>query len=396
MLRREDWMDIQARVEEGTYLKDIAAELGVHPRTIRRALQRGGPPSGKRPKRATKLDPYKAEIDRLLAAGVWNTVVILREIQQRGYAGGASRLRDYVRPKRPLRAQRATVRFETAPGKQLQNDWGEVSTVIGGEQRKVFFSVSTLGFSRRFHFWGSDSQDAEHTYEGLIRAFEHFGGAPAEVLVDNQKAAVIRHRIGEAVEFHPGFLDLAAHYGFRPRACRPYRARTKGKDERMVGYIKHHFFVRYREFEDLGHLNRQAEQWLAEEADQRRHGTVHEVVAQRFAREAPALQVLPAVRFDTSYRELRYVAWDAYVEVRGNRYSVSDALCGQAVSVRISLDGVLSIYDMQDQKVCEHRLQPASEGWSTLPDHHARLWRNALVVERRDLGVYEEVAQWSR
>jgi transposase len=393
MLRREDWMDIQAKVEEGIYLKDIAAEMGVHPRTIRRALRRGGPPSGKRPPRPTKLDPHKGDIDRLLAAGVWNAVVIWREIQARGYTGKASRVRDYVRPKRPLRAQRATVRFETAPGKQLQSDWAEVHTVIGGQEQKVAFIVNALGFSRRFHFWNTDGQDAEHTYEGLIRSFEYFGGVPAEVLVDNQKAAVIRHRIGAAVEFHPGFLDLAAHYGFRPRACRPYRARTKGKDERLVRYIKEHFFVRYRAFESWAHLNTLAEQWLATEADQRVHGTVHEVVAARFAREAPALQPLPVVRFDTSYRERRWVAWDGYVEVRGNRYSVPDTLCGEAVTVRITLGGVVTIYDARDEKVSEHRLRPAPAGWSTLPEHHARLWRQTLQVERRDLRVYEEVAQ---
>jgi transposase len=393
MLRREDWMDIQAKVEEGIYLKDIAAELGVHPRTIRRTLQRGGPPTGKRPPRPTKLDPYKAEVDRLLAAGVWNAVVIWREIEQQGYTGKASRVRDYVRPKRPLRRQRATVRFETPPGKQLQSDWAEVHTVIAGQAQKVAFVVNALGYSRRFHFWSTDCQDAEHTYEGLIRSFEHLGGVPGEVLVDNQKAAVIRHRIGETVEFRPGFLDLAAHYGFRPRACRPYRARTKGKDERLVRYIKEHFFVRYREFESYAHLNALAEQWLATEADRRVHGTVHEVVAARFAREAPALQALPATRFDTSYRERRWVAWDGYVEVRGNRYSVPDTLCGETVTVRITLDGVVTIYNQHDEKVSEQWLRAAREGWSTQVDHHARLWRQTLHVERRDLRVYEEVAQ---
>lgn len=392
MLRREDWMDIQAKVEEGIYLKDIAAELGVHPRTVRRALQRGGPPTGKGPARPTKLDPYKEEIDRLLAAGVWNAVVIWREIEQRGYTGKASRVRDYVRPKRPLRAHRATVRFETPPGQQLQSDWAEIHTVVAGQEQKVAFIVNALGFSRRFHFWNTDCQDAEHTYEGLIRTFEYLGGVPAEVLVDNQKAAVIRHRIGEAVQFHPAFLDLAAHYGFRPRACRPYRARTKGKDERLVRYIKEHFFVRYRRFESLAHLNTLAEQWLAAEADQRVHGTVHEVVAARFAREAPALHPLPATRFDTSYRERRWVAWDGYVEVRGNRYSVPDTLCGQPVTIRVGLDGRVRIYDEQAVAVAEHWLSSATGGWRTAPTHHARLWRQTLQVERRDLRVYDEVA----
>ncbi len=396
MLKREDWMMIQEKRTKGVYIRDIAAELGVHPKTVSRALARGGAPSGRRPRaRCSRLDPFKPTVDRLLGEGVWNAVVIWRELQAKGYAGGASILRDYIRPKRALRPSRATVRFETAPGVQLQNDWGLVQTVIAGERCRVHFAVNTLGYSRRFHFVGAPCEDAEHTYETLIRAFEYFGGVTAEVLVDNQKSAVIEHRVGVAVRYNPRFLDLAEHYGFRPRACRPYRARTKGKDERMVGYVKHHFFVRYRAFESIAHLNQLAEQWLSEEADQRVHGTVKEVVAERFAREAPHLSALPAVRFDTSYRERRFVAFDGYVEVRGNRYSVPDHLCGQPVTVRIGLDGRIAIYDAEARHIVEHRQRPVGAGWSTVPEHHERLWRETLHVERRDLAVYEEAGRWN-
>ena len=74
-------------------------------------------------------------------------------------------------------------------------------------------------------------------------SFEYLGGVTAEVLVDNQKTEVISHRAGAAVEFNPRFVEVAAHYDFTPHACRPRRARTKGKDERMVRYIKENFFV---------------------------------------------------------------------------------------------------------------------------------------------------------
>jgi transposase len=219
MLSKEDWIMIQAQVERGVYQTDIADALGVHPKTVRRALDRGGAPSDTRAgARTSKLDPLKPQIDRLLQEGVWNAVVILRELEARGCRGEITLIRDYIRPKRVLRRSRATVRFETAPGEQLQNDWGEIRTQIAGQPHKVCFPVSTLGYSRRFHFWGTDRMDAEHTYEGLIRAFEHFGGVTREVLVDNQKALVIAHRIGEQVRFHERFLDLAGHYGFRPRA----------------------------------------------------------------------------------------------------------------------------------------------------------------------------------
>jgi transposase len=390
MLSQEDYLVIKTLKQRGVYTKDIAAELGVHPRTVSRALQRGSAPPRQRKKRASKLDPYKVEIDRLLAEGVWNGVVILRAIQALGYSGGHTILRDYLQPKRMQRASKATVRFETPPGRQMQSDWGEITTTIGGNVTKVYFIVNTLGYSRRFHFWCSDRADAEHTYEGLIRSFEYFGGVPEEVLVDNQKSAVLAHRVGEAVQFNPRFVDLAAHDGFVPRACQPYRARTKGKDERMVGYLKQHFFVRYRAFESWIHLNQLAEHWLREEADQRVQGTVREVVAARFEREAVQLQPLPSVRYDTSYQERRRVAWDGYIEVRGNRYSVPAHLVGQIVSIRLSLDGELRVY-ADDELVTHHRLQAATTGWVSLPEHQRQLWQSTLQVEQRPLQAYEAV-----
>lgn len=394
MLRQEDFAVIRALHDRGIYQKDIAEQLEVHPKTVSRALKRGSAPSRQRAKRGSKLDPFKSAVDQLLAEGVWNAVVILREIEALGYTGKLTVLRQYIQPKRVLRQRRTTVRFETPPGQQLQSDWGEVIVEIAGTPTKVHFIVNQLSYSRRFHFWCTDCCDAEHTYEGLQRSFEHFRGVPKEVLVDNQKAAVIAYPANSQPRFNERFLDLAAHYGFLPRACRPYRARTKGKDERMVGYIKQHFFVRYRSFDSWAHLNQQAELWLAQEADQRVQSTVKEVVSVRFEREAPLLNPLPAVRYDTSYHELRHVGWDGYIDVRGNRYSVPSDLAGHTVTVHVTLDGSLHIYH-GEALVAAHRLQTAREGWVSVPEHHVELWRETLQVQRRSLNVYEEVAAWS-
>jgi transposase len=394
MLNQEDYIVIKTLKDRGVYLKDIAEELGVHPKTVSRALTREGVPQKKRKRKPSKLEPYKPTVDRLLSEGVWNAVVVMREIQAAGYSGGITMLRQYIAPKRALRPGKATVRFETEPGEQLQTDWGEIVVEIAGEETRVYFIVNQLGYSRRFHFWCTDSLDAEHTYEGIVRSLEYFDGVPEEVLVDNQKSAVLEHPRSGKVRFNERFVDLANQYGFTPRACRPYRARTKGKDERMVGYIKQHFFVRYRSFESWAHLNQQGEQWLCEEADQRVHGTVKEVVAVRFEREKPTLGPLPAQRYDSSYRETRHVAWDSYIDVRGNRYSVPDRLVNQVVVVRIGLDGRLRVF-FNDDLQTTHQLKSAQAGWVTVPEHHARLWKETLNVERRSLQVYEEATKWN-
>jgi hypothetical protein len=121
---------------------------------------------------------------------------------------------------------------------------------------------------------------------------------------------------------------------------------------------------------------------------------MHEVVAERFQREAPALGPLPVSRYDTSYRETRRVSWDSYIDVRGNRYSVPGELIGQTVIVRIGLEDSLRVYH-NDSLVASYTLQTVQQGWVTLPEHHARLWQATLKVHQRPLQVYEEVAQCS-
>lgn len=400
MISKEDFAVIKALKHQGAFIKDIAAELGVHPKTVSRALNRGSAPKVEKKSKGSKLEPYKARIDRLLSGNVWNAMVILREIQADGYEGEVSLIRRYIQPKRKLQPGRATVRFETEPGEQMQSDWGEIVVEIGGMSQKVYFIVNTLGYSRRFHFWCTDSQDAEHTYEGIIRSFEYLGGVTQEVLVDNQKSAVLRPSNRGKTQFNERFVDLAAWYGFTPRACRPYRARTKGKDERMVGYIKHNFFVRYPSFESWAHLNQLAERWLAIEADQRVHGTVKEVVVERFKCEQPLLRPLPKQRYDTSYHEYRRVAWDCYIDVCGNRYSVPARHAGETLDIHIDLDGSLQVYDPlnldpNQPPVAIHALQDARKGWVTVPEHHTALWDSTLKVEQRSLEVYEEATQWN-
>lgn len=343
MLSREDFYMIKQMRKQGAYIIDIATQVGCSERTVRRYLKYPEPPARKTRHKMAKLKPFMDYIDTRLAENVWNGEVILAEIKAMGYTGGRSMLRYYIQPKRKMRPSKKTVRFETQPAYQLQHDWGEVEVEVAGQRCKVNFAVNTLGFSRRFHVFAAPKQDAEHTYESLVRTFRYFGGSVKTVLVDNQKAAVLKNNNGKVV-FNSGFLLLADHYDFLPRACRPRRARTKGKVERMVKYLKENFFVRYRRFDSFAHVNQQLEQWMADVADKRELRQFRQTPEQRFALEQEHLQPLPDTDFDTSYFDIRHVSWDSYIEVGGNRYSVPETLCGQPVSIRISLDDELRIY----------------------------------------------------
>lgn len=213
MLTQEDYWMIQEQHEKGVYLKDIAQALGVHPKTVRRALQRGGPPSRRRRReKYAKLKPFLWKVDALLSEQVWNAEVIYREIQTLGYRGKATVLRDYIQPKRALRPSKATVRFETRPGEQRQHDWGELETTIAGERPRVYIAVNALGYSRRFHVYAAPCCDAEHTYESLVRAFTRFGGVPK----NEQLEQWLEHEADE--RFHSTVNEVVSMRFTRERA----------------------------------------------------------------------------------------------------------------------------------------------------------------------------------
>lgn len=193
--------------------------------------------------------------------------------------------------RRELTAQkRATVRYETAPGHQMQIDFGDTRVWIGGERVRTHVFVATLGYSRRLHIRASQRQTG--WFEGMEGAFLRFGGVPAEVLIDNAKALVEHHdAVTREVRFNTRLHAFARYWGFRPRACAPYRARTKDKDEHGVGYVKKHA-IAGRRFESWAAFETHLDRWTREVTDQREHGTTGVAPAERFAAEAGALRPL--------------------------------------------------------------------------------------------------------
>jgi hypothetical protein len=171
-------------------------------------------------------------------------------------------------------------------------------------------------------------------------AFHHFGGITEEVLLDNDRGLVARHdRVTHEVEFNARLRAFAKHWGFRPRACAPYRARTKGKDERGVGYVKKNA-IAGRCFESWSGLEAHLEGWVREVADQRVHGTTGEAPIERFRRgEANALRSLAGTPpFEMARELVRKVQADCVIGVDGNTYSVPWRLMGESVRVVIAGD----------------------------------------------------------
>lgn len=327
--------------ELGWGIKRIARELGCSHMTVRHYVARGGwaPYRGRgRPCKLAGLEDWVAERFRRHAG---NADVVRQELAAE--KGIALSLRTVERAVAPLRRElaaeaRATLRFETPPGKQMQIDFGERRVVIGGENVKVYLFVATLGYSRRLYVRAFRNERQESWFAGLEGAFRHFGGITEEVLFDNDRGLVVRHdRATREVEFNARLLAFAKHWRFRPRACAPYRARTKGKDERGVGYVKKNA-VAGRRFESWAGLEAHLAQWTREIADQRVHGTTGEVPVERFRRaEADALRPIAGIPSFAASRELvRKVQADCAIEVDGNAYSVPWRLIGETVRVTVA------------------------------------------------------------
>ena len=319
----------------------IAAALGCSRRAVRRYLADGGGTKYRTPRRAKRLDGLEDWLAERFRRHRGNADVVRQELEREH--GLKVSLRTVERAVTGLRQSlaaeaRATLRFETPPGRQLQIDFGETGASIGGEAVKLHLFVATLGYSRRVFVRVFRHERQSAWLAGMEAAFAHFGGVAQEVLFDNPRALVDHHdAVTREVRFNARLHAFARYWGFKPRACAPYRARTKGKVENGVGYVKHNA-IAGRRFDSWAALEGHLDEWTREIADPRIHGTTGEAPIARFAREeAAALRPLDGRPPFGEIRELiRRVKSDATIDVDANAYSVPWRLIGETVAVTVS------------------------------------------------------------
>jgi transposase len=321
--------------------RKIAAALGCSRTTVKRYIEAGGFVAYRQRRRGRRLDGLDDWLAQRFRQHRGNAEVVRQDLARE--LGILVSLRTVERTVAPLRQAlraeaRACVRFETLPGKQLQIDFGETRVAIGGEPVRLHLFVATLGYSRRVYVRAFRHERQSAWFDGLEGAFHHFGGVPQEVLVDNARALVDHHDAAtREVRFNDRLHAFARYWGFRPRACAPYRARTKGKDERGVGYVKHNAIAGHV-FASWAALEAHLDWWMREIADRRMHGTTGEVPLVRFERdEARALKSLNGRPPFRQVREfVRRVQADCTIEVDANSYSVPWRLIGESVAVVVA------------------------------------------------------------
>lgn len=405
MIRGEEALDIRQMYKTGLAISEIARRTGRDRKTIRRVVMGEIPrPPRQKATRPSKLDPYKDYILERMAQGVTNAVRVRKEIQQRGYDGGITILRDFMHPHRPTRQSRITVRFETPPGQQAQTDTSEfLYTRPDNSTGKLHLFELVLSHSRLAYAEFMEAANQLTILQALRRGLAAIGGVPREILSDNT-SPLVRHHDTErrVVEWQPTYLDFAEHFGFVPRAHIPHRPQTKGKVERFGGYVRTSFWP--VKFTDLDDLNQRLWQWLDTEANMRIHGTTHERPADRWQGEKLLLTPFSSRPYAIGRLEARKVAWDAMISWDSNRYSVPWQYAGQLVLVRQSEDGTLTI-EAQNKVVAQHPVATGRGHAHLNPMHHRGIPRGnghrpgrplgqqvAPEVEHRSLAVYAALA----
>ncbi len=292
MYTRETRVLLRHYLEQGVGKTELAGRFGVSRRTIYHWIETGQldrdlddePVRYKaRPLVFRKLDPYKGIIqERLEAYPLLTAQRLFDEIQVAGYPGGYTQLKDHVRAIRPQSPAEPMVRFETPAGFQGQVDFATFNLPWG----RRYALLVVLGYSRLLWLRFYRRQTMETLIRGLESAFAYFGGVPQELLFDQMRSVVISdNRLSEGgLVLNTEFLRFAAHWGFRPRACRAYRAKTKGKVERPIRYLRQSFFYG-RTFLNDDDLNTQGQSWLDGTANVRRHRTIGESPRERFERD---------------------------------------------------------------------------------------------------------------
>ena len=243
MIRLGELVMILDLHRQGVSVSAIARQLGLDRKTVRTHIAKGltAPAYKPRPPQPHLIDPFAPYLrERLAAFPTLTGRRLWRELAERGYRGGYTAVTDLLRDLRPPRTTGFEVRFETPPGAQAQVDFAQFIvefTDQPGVKRIVWLFSMVLGYSRLIWARFVLHQDLQTVLRCHMAAFAAIGGVPGEVLYDRMKTAVIGEDPDGLVIYNRALLDLARHYGYQPRACRPYRAKTTDEVEQPLSAL---------------------------------------------------------------------------------------------------------------------------------------------------------------
>lgn len=365
-----------AHQSQGLNVAQIAHHLALDTKTVTKWLAEPRYRPRIHTPRASKLDPYKAQIRQWLEAHPYSAQQIFQRLREAGFDGGLTIVKDYVAAVRPRQAP-AYLSLTFAPGECAQVDWGVYGSVpVGQSRRKLSFFVMVLCYSRLMYVEFTLSQQMEQFLACHQHAFAYFGDrVPEKIMVDNLKSAVLKRLTGQAPVFNPRYLDFARHAGFTITPCNIRKGNEKGRVEAAVGYVKKNF-LNGLEISGFSALNPAARVWLDTVANVRIHGETRKRPVDLFQEEQALLHPSPAVPFDIGTVRSVRASSRFRVTYDTNRYSVPAEYASTALTLKVYPDR-LCIYHREKLIArpprCYERYQDKED-----PDHP-----KALLAQRR-------------
>jgi transposase len=327
----------------------LLAALGGGPQALR-------VPSG--------VEPYRELVQRWLDQQIEMTAIYQRLRDDHGYPGSYSAIRRFVAHLSPHQAE-AVVRVHTAPGEEMQVDFGAVGQLYDptqGRLRLAHVFVATLGYSRHQYAELVFDQKTATWIALHRRAFESFGGVPKRVVPDNLKPAVKQALVHDPV-LGEAYCRMGLHYGFLISPTVPGMPRHKGKVENGVHYIQRNF-IAGQEFVDILVANQRLMIWVNDVAGIRLHGTTRQAPLQLFNDyEQAALRPLPSEPFTLCEVRPVKVHPDCHVQIAGSYYSAPYSYVGQSLDAYLS-ERVVELYH-GTQLVATHLRSYTPGQWRT-------------------------------
>jgi len=318
---------------EGLKISQIAAELNLDQRTIKKWLKEEHFRARNNTIRTQIIDPFKSDVLALLESHPYSAMQIYQRLLEMGFNGSYNTVKRFVRKVRPRRVK-PFLKLTFAPGECAQVDWGSYGTVrVGATKRRLSFFVMVMCHSRMMYLEFTVLQTMEHFLSCHKNAFEFFGGIPKKIMVDNLKSAVIRRFIGQEPVLNPKYLDFAKYYDFTITPCNVRKANEKGRVENGVGYVKKNFLSGL-DIPDFASIHHACCKWLSNIANVRIHGETRQKPLVLFEEEKPCLHPLPPHPYDVATISQVRVSRQFRITLDTNHYSVPAEYTGERLTLK--------------------------------------------------------------
>lgn len=289
------------------------------------------------------LDGYRTQIDELLKKGVSNSTVCYETLQLQGYPGSLSTVKRYIQKHKYLIPARRRlvepqgsrgIRYSTGPGEAYQMDWGfaKVTSGVNAEYTVACFAMICHHCGTRYIEFFPDAKQ-ENLFIGMLHAFAYMG-VPSFVLTDNMKSVVIKRDMDGHPVWQADYEAFMNTVGFRTRLCKPRHPFTKGKVERLVGFVKQNF-LNGRVFGTITDLNMEALSWCNRQNEGYQialDGIPASIHNQSCALVVKVLEESPALL--PYLCPQRKVSFDGFVNYEGRRFGIPYRYQGRTVRIR--------------------------------------------------------------